>query len=214
MTITARLGRFCGAGLMLLALQVVAMLTVGWAVSCFHQRLNLLLEPLTVACGGVDPVARMQVAEHLIARAGALDGWTPLHWLPIGALLPALLGTMLVNVHWLHQVDVRFRRSAWGLLALHGIAFTLAAFTVVQYERLWNGIVRRMPPACMSHLEMDTGDGPLPPLQWSMHLFAHAGLPLPHAPDALAIILAGVLLACMVIGLWLWRVTHLLDGQD
>ncbi|MBR7559551.1 hypothetical protein KC218_23670, partial [Mycobacterium tuberculosis] len=77
-------------------LQWVALLSVVLAAGFFHYRVELLLEPVTVACGGPDAQARLQVAEQVMARAGALDDWQPLGWIPWVGLVLALLGAMAV----------------------------------------------------------------------------------------------------------------------
>ncbi|WP_303637725.1 MULTISPECIES: hypothetical protein [Stenotrophomonas] len=202
---TVRLRRlFFGAGLMLFLLQVVAILSVGLASGYFHHRQSLLLESLTPACGATDLAARMRVAEHLLARVGALDDWQPLCWLPMAALLLALTGTLSACVHWLHRVDATLRRSAWGLLALHGAALLLASVMLWLYEQVWAGITTTLPSACM--LELATGARPwvASPQQWLLQMSGPLELLPPHAPDALAIVLIGLLLAAMVVGLWLW----------
>lgn len=204
---TARLWRFFGAGLMLFLLQVVALLSVGMAAGYFHHRMDLLLEPLTLACSGADPAARMQVAEHLLARADALDGWQPLCWLPMATLMLALLGTLSVCVHWLRHVDAPLRRSAWGLLALHAAALLLASAMLRLYEHAWRGITTALPSACMTDLAPDGHALPPSMRRWLLQLFARADVMPLHAPDALAIVLCGLLLAAMVVGLWLWRTT-------
>ena len=208
---TARLGRFFGAGLMLLLLQVLALLSVGLAAGHFHQRVALLLEPLSLACGGADPAARMLVAEQLLARAGALDDWQPLCWLQMATLVLALLGTLLVCVHWLRHVDAPLRRSAWGLLALHAAALLLASVMLRLYEHVWAGITTALPAACMTDLTPDGHALPSSMRRWLLQIFARADLTPPHAPDALAIILCGLLMAAMVVGLWLWRTTSQLS---
>ncbi|MEG0184750.1 MAG: hypothetical protein RR704_14995 [Stenotrophomonas sp.] len=205
--LTARLGRFFGAGLMLFLLQLVALLSVGLAAGYFHQRVGLLLEPMTLACGGADPAARLYVAEHLLARAGALDDWQPLCWLSMATLMLALLGALSVCVHWVHHVDAPLRRSAWGLLALHAAALLLAGAMLRLYEHVWAGITTALPAACMTDLAPDDHTPPPSMRRWLLQLFARADLMPPHAPDALAIVLCGLLLAAMVIGLWLWRIT-------
>jgi len=210
---TARLGRFFGAGLMLLLLQVLALLSVGLAAGHFHQRVALLLEPLSLACGGADPAGRMLVAEHLLARAGALDDWQPLCWLPMAALVLALLGTLLVCVHWLRHVDASLRRSAWGLLALHVAALMLSSVMLRLYEHVWTRITHALPAACMTVMAPDGYERPSSMRHWLLQLFARADLMPPHAPDALAIVLCGLLLAAMVVGLWLWRTTSQLAGS-
>ena len=57
---TSRIRRICGQGPILLMLQWVALLSVVLAAGFFHYRVELLLEPVTVACGG--------------GRAGAIEG--------------------------------------------------------------------------------------------------------------------------------------------
>lgn len=204
---TARLGRFFGAGLMLFLLQLVALLSVGLAAGYFHHRVDLLLEPLTLSCGGADPAARLHVAEHLLARAGALDDWQPLCWIPMATLLLALLGTLSVCVHWLRDVDASLRRSAWCLSALHAAALLLASAMLRLYEHVWAGVITALPAACMTDQVPEGHQTPLSTRRWLLQLFAKADLMPPHLPDGLAIALCAVLLAGMVIGLWLWRTT-------
>lgn len=204
-----RTGRFFGAGLMLLLLQLLALSAVGLAAGYFHHRVELLLEPLTSACGGHDPVARMQVAEHLLARVEALDDWQPLIWVMGTAVLLALLGALLVCVHWLRRVDARCRTSAWGLLALHLLALGLATWMLRLYEQVWAGVVTLLPIQCMVEEEGRDRSAWQPGTRWLQQMFIDAGLPLPQAPDALAIVLCGTLLAGMVVGIWLWRASPL-----
>jgi len=49
---TSRIRRICGQGPILLMLQLVALLSVALASGFFHCRVDLLLEPITEACGG------------------------------------------------------------------------------------------------------------------------------------------------------------------
>ncbi len=143
----------------------------------------------------------------MLARAGALDDWQPLCWLPMATLVLALLGTLLVCVHWLRNVDAPLRRSAWGLLALHAAALLLASVMLRLYEHVWAGITTALPAACMTDLTPDGHALPSSMRRWLLQIFARANLTPPHAPDALAIILCGLLIAAMVVGLWLWRTT-------
>lgn len=206
---TARVRRFFGAGLMLLVLQGLALASVALAAGFFHHRMHLLLEPIAVpvlmACGCGDAVARMQVAEDVLARANAFDGWQPLFWLVASALLLTLLGALAVCLQGLLRAERRHRRSACGLLGLHVLALPLAAAVLRLYEQVWAGIVTGLPVACMAEpLPME--DGAALPVQRSMaQVLAEAGTLPPQAPDALAIVLCGLLLAAMVVGVWLWR---------
>ncbi|WP_159097464.1 hypothetical protein [Stenotrophomonas sp. SAU14A_NAIMI4_5] len=206
---TARLRRFFGAGLMLFLLHVLALASVALAVGYFHHRLDLLLEPIEVplllSCGGGDPMARMQVAEHLLARAGALDDWQPVCWVVVSALLCALLGTVVVSLHWLQQVQDLHRRSVWGLLGLHLLASALAVLLLGLYEQVWRGLVNVLPTVCMAEPTVQEATAMLPAYRTLPQMLSDAGLLVPQVPDALAIVLCGVLLAATVIGVWLWR---------
>ncbi|TGP50965.1 hypothetical protein EN872_14670, partial [bacterium M00.F.Ca.ET.229.01.1.1] len=91
---TSRIRRICGQGPILLMLQLVALLSVALASGFFHCRVDLLLEPITEACGGPDAHARLQMAEQVMARAGALDDWQPLSWIPVAGIALALLGAI------------------------------------------------------------------------------------------------------------------------
>lgn len=192
---------------MLFLLQGVALLSVGFAASHFHHRVALLLEPISLACGGFDPVARLQVADHLLARAGALDDWEPLCLLPTATLLLALLGALSVCVHSLRRAEAPLRRSGWALLALHGAGLLLAAVMLRLYEHVWAGATTVLPAACMTELAVEGNQLPASSDAWLLQIFNTAGLMPPHAPDALAIVLCGVLVAGMVVGVWLWRTT-------
>lgn len=75
------------------------------------------------------------------------------------------------------------------------------------YEHVWEGITTALPAACMTDLAPDGQALPSSMRRWLLQLFARAELTPPHAPDALAIILCGLLLAAMVVGVWLWRTT-------
>lgn len=205
---TARLRRFFGAGLMLFLLHGLALASIALAVGYFHHRMYLLLEPLALplllACGGGDPVARMHAAEHLLARAGALDDWQPVCWVVVSALLSSLLGALAVNTHWLRQVHGQHRRSIWGLLGLHLLATALAALLLRLYEQVWQGLVNGLPAVCMAEPQPAQDPTRLTHLTVS-NMLSEAGLQVPQAPDALAIVLCGVLLAALVVGVWLWR---------
>jgi hypothetical protein len=92
-------------------LQVVALLAVALAAGFFHYRVELLLEPVTEACGGPDAQARMQVAEQVMARAGALDDWQPLQLDSDGGMVLALLGRWrCAPALWLRE---RLRTANW-----------------------------------------------------------------------------------------------------
>ena len=205
---TARLRRFFGAGLMLFLLHGLALASVALAVGYFHHRLDLLLEPielpLLLSCGGGDPMARMQAAEHLLARAGALDDWQPVCWVVVSALLCSLMGTVVVSLHWLQQVQGLHRRSVWGLLGLHLLASALAVLLLRLYEQVWAGLVIALPTVCMAEPAAQEA-AMLPAHRTLPQMLSDAGLLVPQAPDALAIVLCGVLLAATVIGVWLWR---------
>jgi len=206
---TARLRRFFGAGLMLLLLHGLALASVALAVGYFHHRVHLLLEPielpLLLACGGGDPVARMQVAEHLLARAGALDDWQPVCWVVVMALMSSLLGTLAVSVHWLYQGRGRQSRSVGGLLGLQLLATALAVKLLRLYEQVWAGLVDGLPMVCMAEPMPGDVAAALPAQRSLPQILVDAGLPIPQAADALAIVLCGVLLAATVVGVWLWR---------
>jgi len=206
---TARLRRFFGAGLMLFLLHGLALTSVALAVGYFHHRLDLLLEPielpLLLSCGGGDPMARMQAAEHLLARARALDDWQPVCWVVVSALLCSLLGTVVVSLHWLQQVQGLHRRSVWGLLGLYLLASALAVLLLRLYEQVWAGLVSALPTVCMAEPAAREATAMLPAHRTLPQMLSDAGLLVPQAPDALAIVLCGVLLAATVIGVWLWR---------
>lgn len=195
---------------MLFLLHGLALSSVALAVGHFHQRLQLLLEPvalpLLLACGGSDPVARMRVAEVLLARAGALDDWQPLCWLVVSALLFSLLGALGVSVHWLRRARGIHHRSIAGLLGLHVLALLLAAAVLRMYEHVWHGVVTGLPTLCMAESLAMEGGLPVPAQRTLPQMLSRAGLLVPQAPDALAFVLCGVLLAAMAMGVWLWRI--------
>jgi len=76
---------------------------------------------------------------------------------------------------------------------------------------VWAGITTALPAACMTDLTPDGHALPSSIRRWLLQIFAKADLTPPHAPDALAIILCGLLMAAMVVGLWLWRTTSQLS---
>lgn len=129
-----RFCRICGPGPILLALQVVALLAVALAAGFFHYRVGLLLEPVDDACGGPDPVARMQVAEQLLARSTALAPWQPLQWIPMAGVALALLGAMSISVYRLGRLSERLRRANWGVMALHAAILALALRALHLYD--------------------------------------------------------------------------------
>lgn len=75
------------------------------------------------------------------------------------------------------------------------------------YEHVWAGVITALPAACLTDQLPEGHQAPLSTRRWLLQLFAKADLMPPHAPDALAIVLCGLLLAAMVVGLWLWRTT-------
>ncbi|HDS1559170.1 hypothetical protein JAK58_08125 [Stenotrophomonas maltophilia] len=206
-------GRTRAPGLMLLLLQVVAVLGLGLAAGYFHHRVDLLLEPVTAACGGPDPAARLRMAEVLMARAGALDDWQPLRWLPVAGMVLALLGAMAICVHWWHRVRRPLRTTALGLMALHASAMALAAWTLHLYEDAWNSVVRLSPTACLVDLTQQ-GRMPLEQAQEVVfHIFTRAHAPLQRNPDDLALVLVALLTAAMVGGVALWRAAAAEEGR-
>ncbi len=205
---TARLRRLCGAGLMLFLLHGLALASLGLAVSYFHHRTQLLLEPFPIpllpACGGHDPVARLHAADLLLARAGALDDWQPVCWVVVSALLSSLLGALAVSVNLLRRTWGGRRQGAWGLFGLHLLVLGLAMQLLRLYEQVWRGMVTGLPAACMvgpTALEDDATSGAHRTVP---QMLAGAGLPVPQLPDALAMVVSALLLAATVVGIWLW----------
>ncbi len=206
---TARLRRLCGAGLMLFLLHGLALASLGLAVSHFHHRTQLLLEPFAMpllpACSGNDPVARLHMADLLLARAGALDDWQPVCWVVVSALLSALLGALAVSVNLLRRTRGGRRHGIWGLFGLHLLVLALAMQLLRLYEQVWTGMVTGLPAACMAGptgLEEDATGGAHRTVP---QMLAGAGLPVPQLPDALAMVTGALLLAAMAVGMWLWR---------
>ncbi|WP_401738864.1 hypothetical protein [Stenotrophomonas pavanii] len=202
---TSRIHRICGQGPILLMLQLVALLSVALASGFFHCRVDLLLEPITEACGGPDAHARLQMAEQVMARAGALDDWQPLSWIPVAGIVLALLGAMAVcasRALWLRD---RLRTANVALMVLHGAALGLAGWTLYLYETAWNSVARLSPTACLMDLVAE-GDTPLAQAQHVVfHILARENATLMRNPDDLALVLAMLLLATMMGGISLWR---------
>lgn len=199
---------------MLLLLQWVALLAVGLAAGHFHYRVGLLLEPVTAACGGADPAARMQVAEQLMARANALDDWQPLHWIPVAGVALALLGAMAICMHRLRWLDGRLRAACWGLMTLHAAALALAGRTLYLYESSWASVAMLSPTVCLVDLA-EHGSMPLEQAQQVVfHILTRENAPLLRNPDDLALVLAVVLLAAMAAGVALWRAACRNAGWD
>ncbi|WP_188239194.1 hypothetical protein [Stenotrophomonas maltophilia] len=202
---TSRIRRICGQGPILLMLQLVALLSVALASGFFHCRVDLLLEPITAACGGPDEQARLQMAEQVMARAGALDDWQPLSWIPLAGIVLALLGAMAVcasRALWLRD---GLRTANVALLLLHGGALCLAGWTLHLYENAWNSVARLSPTACLMDLVAE-GDTPLVQAQSVVfHILARENATLMRNPDDLALVLVALLMATMVGGISLRR---------
>lgn len=200
-----RFRRICGQGPILLMLQVVALLSMALGAGFFHYRVDLLLEPVTAACGGPDAQARLQVAEQVMARAGALDDWQPLSWVPMAGMVLALLGALAVcgsRALWLRD---RLRTANGMLLALHGGVLALAGWTLHLYENAWSSVARLSPTVCLVDLVVD-GATPLAQAQHVVfHILTRENATLLRNPDDLALVLAALLLATMVGGIVLWR---------
>ena len=202
---TSRIRRICGQGPILLMLQLVALLSVALASGFFHCRVDLLLEPITAACGGPDEQARLQMAEQVMARAGALGDWQPLSWIPLAGIVLALLGAMAVcasRALWLRD---GLRTANVALLLLHGGALCLAGWTLHLYENAWNSVARLSPTACLMDLVAE-GDTPLVQAQSVVfHILTRENATLMRNPDDLALVLVALLMATMVGGISLWR---------
>lgn len=201
----SRFCRICGPGPILLVLQILVVLAVAMAVGFFHYRVDLLLEPVGEACGGPDPVARMQVAEQLMARSNALQGWYPLHLIPVVGVGLALLGAMAICAYRLRRASGRLRQASWGLLALHGLALALSLRALHLYESAWLSVATLSPAACL----VDLAAGGRMPLAQAQHvvfdILTREHAPLLRNPDDLAMVLAALLLVAMVAGVMLWR---------
>lgn len=114
---------------MVFLLQLVALLSLGLGAGYFHSRVDLLLVPVVDGCGGPDPVARLRVAEQLLARAEALDDWQPLRWIPLVGTLLALLGAATVCALRAMPQQYRLGRLRRALVALHVGVLALAGWT-------------------------------------------------------------------------------------
>ncbi|TGW19389.1 hypothetical protein E4417_09410 [Stenotrophomonas maltophilia] len=202
---TSRIRRIFGQGPILLMLQLVALLSVALAAGFFHYRVDLLLEPINAACGGPDEQARLEMAEQVMARAGALDDWQPLSWIPVAGIVLALLGATAVcasRALWLRD---RLRAANLALMLLHGGALALAGWVLHLYENAWRNVARLSPTACLVEL-VSEGDVPLEQAQRVVfHILTRVNAPLLRNPDDLALVLAVLLLAAMAGGVALWR---------
>lgn len=202
---TSRIRRIFGQGPILLMLQLVALLFVALAAGFFHYRVDLLLEPINAACGGPDEQARLQVAEQVMARAGALDDWQPLSWIPVAGIVLALLGAMAVCASRALWMRDRLRTANLALMLLHGGALGLAGWVLHLYENAWRNVARLSPTACLVELASE-GDVPLEQAQRVVfHILTRVNAPLLRNPDDLALVLAVLLLAAMAGGVALWR---------
>ncbi|WP_414540239.1 hypothetical protein [Stenotrophomonas forensis] len=201
----SRLGRLFGPGVMVFLLQLVALLSLGLGAGYFHSRVDLLLVPVVDGCGGPDPVARLRVAEQLLARAEALDDWQPLRWIPLVGTLLALLGAAAVcALRALPQQD-RLGRLRQGLVALHVGALVLAGWTLHLYEDAWSSVARLSPAACLVDLT-EQGRTPLAQAQQVvLHVLTREHAPLQRNPDDLAMMAVSLLVAAMVASIVLWR---------
>ncbi|MBH1530429.1 hypothetical protein I5T99_15305 [Stenotrophomonas maltophilia] len=202
---TSRIRRIFGQGPILMMLQLVALLSVALAAGFFHYRVDLLLEPINAACGGPDEQARLEMAEQVMARAGALDDWQPLSWIPVAGIVLALLGATAVcasRALWLRD---RLRTANLALMLLHGGALALAGWVLHLYENAWRNVARLSPTACLVELASE-GDVPLEQAQRVVfHILTRVNAPLLRNPDDLALVLAVLLLAAMAGGVALWR---------
>lgn len=201
----SRLGRLFGPALMLFLLQLLALLALGLEAGYFHHRVALLLEPLSTACGGADPVARLQVAEQLMARAEALDDWQPLRWIPLMGIVLALLGAMTLCTRRALRMPQRWRAAGGSLALLHGAALALASWTLHLYENAWSSLASLSPATCLVDLT-EHGKVPLAQAQQVVfHILTREHAPLQRNPDDLALVLATLLLMAMAASLALWR---------
>jgi len=202
---TAFFGRVFGPGLMLLVFQCVSLLAVGLEVGYFHLRVALLLEPLSPACGGDDAYERMRVAEHLLARANALDDWDPLAWVPATTLLLALTGALAASVEQWRRSSPACRVSAGRLVALQVGALALGGTMLHAFDRVWQAYITLLPAACMTDALVREDASLAASMGWTFQVFDAARVMPPHAPDVMAIVLIGQLLASLAVGIWLWR---------
>ncbi|HEL4298246.1 TPA: hypothetical protein UM674_002210 [Stenotrophomonas maltophilia] len=201
----SRLGRLFGPGVMVFLLQLVALLSLGLGAGCFHSRVDLLLVPVADGCGGPDPVARLRVAEQLLARAEALDDWQPLRWIPLVGTLLALLGAATVCALRAMPQQYRLGRLRRALVALHVGVLALAGWTLHQYEDAWSSVARLSPAACLVDLT-EQGRVPLAQAQQVvLHVLTREYAPLQRNPDDLAMMAVSLLVAAMVASIMLWR---------
>jgi hypothetical protein len=201
----SRLGRLFGPGVMMFLLQLVALLSLGLEAGYFHSRVDLLLSPVADGCGGPDPVARLRVAEQLLARAGALDDWQPLRWIPMAGTMLALLGAMGACALRAAPEQGRLGMLCWGLVALHVAVLVLAGWTLHLYEDAWSSVVRLSPAACLVDLA-EQGRTPLAQAQQVVfHVLTREYAPLQRNPDDLAMMAVSLLVAAMVASIVLWR---------
>ncbi|HGM5881928.1 MAG: hypothetical protein KH046_14315 [Stenotrophomonas maltophilia] len=201
----SRLGRLFGPGVMVFLLQLVALLSLGLGAGYFHSRVDLLLVPVVDGCGGPDPVARLRVAEQLLARAEALDDWQPLRWIPLVGTLLALLGAATVCALRAMPQQYRLGRLRRALVALHVGVLALAGWTLHQYEDAWSSVARLSPAACLVDLT-EQGRVPLAQAQQVvLHVLTREYAPLQRNPDDLAMMAVSLLVAAMVASIVLWR---------
>ena len=200
-----RFCRICGPGPILMVLQVVALLSMALTAGFFHYRVDLLLEPVDETCGGPDPVARMQVAEQLMARSLALEPWQPLHWIPLAGVTLAMLGAMSISLYRLGRLPGRLRVANWGMMALHGVILALASWALRLYDTAWTSVATLSPAACMVELG-EQGRLPLAQAQQVVfEILTHEHAPLLRNPDDLALVLVALMLMAMTAGFMLWR---------
>ena len=190
---------------MMFLLQLVALLSLGLEAGYFHSRVDLLLSPVADGCGGPDPVARLRVAEQLLARAGALDDWQPLRWIPMAGTMLALLGAMGACALRAAPEQGRLGMLCWGLVALHVAVLVLAGWTLHLYEDAWSSVVRLSPAACLVDLA-EQGRMPLAQAQQVVfHVLTREYAPLQRNPDDLAMMAVSLLVTAMVASILLWR---------
>ncbi|HGM6068342.1 TPA: hypothetical protein ACKP39_002033 [Stenotrophomonas maltophilia] len=201
----SRLGRLFGPGVMVFLLQLVALLSLGLGAGYFHSRVDLLLVPVVDGCGGPDPVARLRVAEHLLARAEALDDWQPLRWIPLVGTLLALLGAAAVCALRAMPQQHRLGMLRRGLVALHVGVLALAGWTLHLYEDAWSSVARLSPTACLVDLAEQGGVPLAQAQQVVLHVLTREYAPLQRNPDDLAMMAVSLLVTAMVASIVLWR---------
>ncbi|HDS1126004.1 TPA: hypothetical protein QDZ60_003328 [Stenotrophomonas maltophilia] len=201
----SRLGRLFGPGVMVFLLQLVALLSLGLGAGYFHSRVDLLLVPVVDGCGGPDPVARLRVAEQLLARAEALDDWQPLRWIPLAGTLLALLGAATVCALRAMPQQYRLGRLRRALVALHVAVLVLAGWTLHLYEDAWSSVARLSPAACLVDLTEQDRMPLAQAQQVVLHVLTREYAPLQRNPDDLAMMAVSLLVAAMVASIVLWR---------